>query len=166
MKPSVVQTWRAVSNAAWISRAWVGSLSNGQGPAYYYVEPNTSSAQRVGTVTIAGQTHTVTQSGSNPFHGTYSGAWSGSCNYSGYSVSVSGNFSMKIDSDGGVTGSYTGSGEGGNISGSVSTTGNFSAQGTATGGVSWSGTFVNQGGAVRGSGTWTLSLCSGNWATN
>jgi hypothetical protein len=56
-------TWSAVSNApSWISLT--GSTTGlGNGTVAYSVAANTSPTQRVGSVTIAGQTFTVTQSG-------------------------------------------------------------------------------------------------------
>lgn len=53
-------TWTAVSNASWISII-AGSSGNGQGAVSYRVDPNPTAATRTGTLTIAGQTHTVTQ---------------------------------------------------------------------------------------------------------
>ena len=54
--------WTAVSNAGWITLT--GSTGgSGNGTVAYSVAPNTSATQRQGSVTIAGQTFTVTQSG-------------------------------------------------------------------------------------------------------
>lgn len=155
--------WAVTSNTSWITNVYPGSLSNGQGPAYYYVEPNTSTSPRTGTVTVAGNTHTVTQSGgsANPFQGSFSGRWSGTC----YGSFLGGTFTMDIAADGSVSGSYSGP-ESGGISGTVSTSGGLSAHGTGAGGISWSGTFTGTGTTRRGSGSWTLeSDCSGTWST-
>ena len=165
--------WAVASNASWITNVYPGSLSNGQGPAYYYVQPNSSSSSRTGTITVAGNTHTVTQSGANanPFQGQFPGNWSGTCPtlYIG-GTPVGGSFTMNIAADGTVSGSYSGSGESGQISGTVSTSGSLSAQGTGSGGISWGGTFGTLTGAGtglrRGSGSWTLgNNCSGSWET-
>ena len=52
--------WTATSNASWIT---ITSGSSGSGPVSYSVLTNTSTSQRTGTMTIAGQAFTVTQSG-------------------------------------------------------------------------------------------------------
>lgn len=54
--------WTAASNAAWISIA-SGATGSGNGTVNYSVQGNSSSAPRQGTLTIAGQTFTVTQAG-------------------------------------------------------------------------------------------------------
>jgi hypothetical protein len=53
-------SWGASSGAAWIS-VTAGSVGSGNGGVQYEVEANPASASRQGTVTVAGQTHTVTQ---------------------------------------------------------------------------------------------------------
>ena len=161
-----IPPWAATSNTSWITNVYAGSLSNGQGPAYYYVQPNLSSSPRTGTITVAGNTHTVTQSAgsANPFQGQFLGSWSGTCPAFG-NARVSGSFTMDIAADGSVSGSYSGS-DTGDISGTVSTSGGLSAHGTGAGGISWSGTFTETGTARHGSGSWTLeSDCSGTWST-
>lgn len=59
-------SWTATSNAAWITIT-SGSTGNGNGTVAYSVTENTTGADRTGTMTIAGQTFTVTQgwSGTN-----------------------------------------------------------------------------------------------------
>ncbi|WP_320178476.1 BACON domain-containing protein [Roseovarius pacificus] len=52
-------TWTAVSNAGWITLTG-GASGTGSGQAVYSVTANTG-PQRTGTVTVAGQTHTVVQ---------------------------------------------------------------------------------------------------------
>jgi hypothetical protein len=52
--------WSTTSNAAWLS---VGSGATGDGTVNVVVDANTGAIQRIGTVTIAGQTFTVTQAG-------------------------------------------------------------------------------------------------------
>jgi hypothetical protein len=54
--------WTAVSNASWITLASSGSVT-GSGTSYYLVAANTTTAPRSGTITIAGQTFTVSQAG-------------------------------------------------------------------------------------------------------
>jgi hypothetical protein len=55
--------WTSVSNNSWIH---VTSGSSGNGSVGYSVDANGSSSPRTGTLTIAGQTFTVNQSGAPP----------------------------------------------------------------------------------------------------
>jgi M6 family metalloprotease-like protein len=55
-------TWTATSNASWITIT-SGSSGTGNGTVKYSVSSNTTTSQRVGTMTIYGQTFTVTQEG-------------------------------------------------------------------------------------------------------
>jgi YD repeat-containing protein len=54
--------WTAVSNAAWIA-VTAGASGSGAGTVTYGVVANVSTTQRSGTMTVAGQTFTVTQAG-------------------------------------------------------------------------------------------------------
>jgi uncharacterized protein (TIGR03437 family) len=58
-------SWTAASNVSWITIT-SGASGSGGGTAGYTVAANTSSTSRTGTLTIAGQTHTVTQAGAAP----------------------------------------------------------------------------------------------------
>jgi Zn-dependent metalloprotease len=62
-------TWSAISNAAFITITG-GALGNGSGAVTYSVAANTATTSRTGTVTIAGQTFTVTQAGATGAGGT------------------------------------------------------------------------------------------------
>jgi uncharacterized protein (TIGR03437 family) len=53
-------TWTAASSASWITIT-SGSSGNGSGTVEYSVAANTGTSSRTGTLTIAGQTFTVTQ---------------------------------------------------------------------------------------------------------
>ena len=53
--------WTAVSNAAWIT-VTSGASGTGPGTVSYSVAANTANSSRTGTITIAGETYTVTQS--------------------------------------------------------------------------------------------------------
>ena len=55
-------SWTATSNDSWITIS-SGSTGAGNGTVNYAVSANTAVSQRTGTITIAGQTHTVAQSG-------------------------------------------------------------------------------------------------------
>ena len=57
--------WTAVSNDAWITIT-SGATGSGSGPVNYSVANYTLTTQRTGTLTIAGQTFTVTQAGAAP----------------------------------------------------------------------------------------------------
>ena len=57
--------WTAASNDHWISIT-SGSSGNGNGTVEYSAAANTGSSSRTGTMTIAGQTFTVTQAGTAP----------------------------------------------------------------------------------------------------
>ncbi|MBL8168115.1 MAG: hypothetical protein JNJ50_08170 [Acidobacteria bacterium] len=54
--------WTATSNAAFITIT-SGQNGSGNGTVNYLVQPNNDSATRTGTITVAGQTFTVTQTG-------------------------------------------------------------------------------------------------------
>src|SRR5262245_44727653 len=54
--------WSAVANAAWLSIG-SGASGNGNGSVSYSVAANTTTASRSATLTIGGQTFTVTQAG-------------------------------------------------------------------------------------------------------
>jgi uncharacterized protein (TIGR03437 family) len=58
-------TWTANSNASWIAIT-SGASGSGNGAVAFSVALNTTTSSRTGTITIAGQTFTVTQSGSQP----------------------------------------------------------------------------------------------------
>ena len=55
-------SWTATSNVSWITIT-SGSSGTGNGTVYYSVSANTSTSSRTGTMTIAGQTFMVDQSG-------------------------------------------------------------------------------------------------------
>jgi hypothetical protein len=57
--------WTAKSNVAWITIT-AGASGSGSGAVSYSVAANTSTASRTGTITAAGKTFTVTQSGVPP----------------------------------------------------------------------------------------------------
>jgi hypothetical protein len=57
-------TWSVSSNATWLTPA-VGSGGTGSGSVAYTATSNTTSASRMGTLTIAGQAVTVTQAGTS-----------------------------------------------------------------------------------------------------
>jgi len=56
--------WTAQSSAAWLTITSGGS-GNGNGAVNYSVAANTATTPRSGTITVGGQTHTVTQAGAN-----------------------------------------------------------------------------------------------------
>src|SRR4029453_16288988 len=80
-------TWSSTSNAAWITFP-AGTTGSGLGSVNYTVAANSSTSSRTGTLTVAGQTFTVTQAG-------------GACSYA---ISPTSNPSMVA---GGGTGTVT-----------------------------------------------------------
>jgi hypothetical protein len=62
-------SWTAVSNAAFITIT-AGASGTGNGTVSYSVAANTATTSRTGTLTIAGQTFTVTQAGATGGGGT------------------------------------------------------------------------------------------------
>ncbi len=58
-------SWTAISSASWIT-VTSGGTGNGNGNVNYSVSENTSVVSRTGTMTIAGETFTVTQVGVGP----------------------------------------------------------------------------------------------------
>jgi len=69
-------TWTAVGNDSWIT-VTVGSTGTGVGAVFYSVSANTEESTRTGTLTIAGQTFTVIQSGTAPSFDTVQKAYIG-----------------------------------------------------------------------------------------
>ena|GEM_PF-6135213 len=57
--------WAASSNATWLT-VTAGSSGSGNGTVNYSVAANTSTSSRTGTLTVAGQTFTITQAGATP----------------------------------------------------------------------------------------------------
>ena len=55
-------SWSATSNSSWITIT-AGGTGSGDGTAYFTISPNPGSLARVGTLTVAGQTVTITQAG-------------------------------------------------------------------------------------------------------
>jgi hypothetical protein len=92
-----------------------------------------------------------------------SGNWSGQTPEAG----VYGTFSVTIDKDGNVTGSFNGNYTG-TIAGSIDVNGNLNAVGTASlGGQSiqfnWVGTATLSGTTINVNGTWSGSIASGTF---
>src|SRR5271157_4367271 len=62
--------WTAISNVSWITTTSSGS---GNGTVTYTVAANTSTSPRTGTITVGGQTFTITQGGTTGALFTYNG---------------------------------------------------------------------------------------------
>ena len=73
-------TWTAVSNVSWAA-VTSGASGSGSGTVAYSVAANTASTSRTGTITIAGNTFTVTQTGSSSNCTTYTGSLSSTGDY-------------------------------------------------------------------------------------
>ena len=89
--------WTAVSNAAWITIT-SGASGSGNGTVGYTVVSGTG-AERVGTITIAGQTFTVTQS-IYPLISTLAGGAMPPTAAPGASVSIPVSYGVAVDSSG------------------------------------------------------------------
>jgi hypothetical protein len=63
-------TWGATASAGWISIT-AGASGSGPGAVTYSVEPTSSTVSRTGTLTVAGQVHTISQQGRAPTVCTY-----------------------------------------------------------------------------------------------
>ncbi|MEC5128362.1 hypothetical protein VSU19_16485 [Verrucomicrobiales bacterium BCK34] len=93
--------------------------------------------------------------------GTLTGSWSGK--YS--TISVGGSFRLRIDSDGKISGSYSGD-DSGSLSGRVSSSGqlNVSSGGGKAGKGSWQGTITKgKQGGISGQGSWSSGSSRGSW---
>jgi uncharacterized repeat protein (TIGR01451 family) len=90
--------WTASSNAAWIIIS-SGSSGSGNGTVGYTVAAD-AGAQRTGTITVAGETFTVTQAGIYPLISTLAGGIMPSTPAPGASVSIPVAFGIAVDSSG------------------------------------------------------------------
>jgi subtilase family serine protease/sugar lactone lactonase YvrE len=90
--------WTAVSNASWITVA-SGASGSGSGTVGYTVAVNTG-VQRAGTITVAGQIFTVTQSSIYPLISTLAGGAMPATTASAASVSIPVSFGVAVDSSG------------------------------------------------------------------
>jgi len=158
--------WTAVSGASWLT-VTSGSSGTGNGTVGYAVQANPSTAQRVGSILIAGASFTITQAGSTspsgPVDGTWLGGYTGTFRYVGGSTYVWNDEPMIVRIQDRVV---LGATSGGTVDGSGNVTwqeqvywtfigtfgGNGSAGGTFT--VSIPGTGPQSG---TGSGTWTAT---------
>src|SRR4029453_15172464 len=64
-------SWSAASNAGWITIS-SGGVGNGNGSVIYSVSANGTGSSRSGSLTVAGQTVSITQDASSPTQCTYS----------------------------------------------------------------------------------------------
>jgi len=71
--------WTATSNRSWITIT-SGSSGSGNGTVPYSVSENSNTSSRTGTMTIAGKTVTITQSGQQTFGVVYVNKGDSSCN--------------------------------------------------------------------------------------
>ena len=73
---SAGQSWTATSNASWLAVLQGSGSGNGNGTVSYSVDANAAAPVRVGTLTVGGQTFTVTQEGETGVTGYWSGTMS------------------------------------------------------------------------------------------
>jgi hypothetical protein len=122
----------------------------------------TTSTTQTTTQTQTTTTTTTTTSTQNPFHGSVSGNWTGRAINGG---GVQGAFSVTIDENGDITGTFTGN-YAGTITGHVDESGNLNAIGNASLGGQyiqfiWQGTASITGTTINTQGTWSGGLASG-----
>lgn len=72
-------TWTATRNSSWITIT-SGSSGSGSGTVFYSVSLNSNTSSRTGTMTIAGKTVTIIQSGEQPSAVVYVNKGDSSCN--------------------------------------------------------------------------------------
>ncbi|MDD5339608.1 MAG: hypothetical protein PHG35_09455 [Dehalococcoidales bacterium] len=122
------------------------------------------------TTTTTTQTQTTTTTETTEtltvirYYGTISGTWTG---YTTTGEAVDGTFTVEIDEDGNITGTFSGDYEG-TIEGEVDNYGNLNAVGAAImGGQNiqfiWQGTVTLYGSTIAAGGTWSGSLASGTF---
>ena len=164
--------WTAVSGASWLT-VTSGSSGSGNGTMGYAVQANPTTAQRVGSILVAGTSFVITQAGSTspggPIDGTWLGGYTGTFRYVGGSTYVWTDEPMTVTiqdrvilgaSSGGVvdgSGNVTWQSQAGLVSGGGWTfIGTFGGNGSASGtfSVSIPGTGPQSG---TGSGTWTMT---------
>jgi len=142
------EPWTAVSNDAWIAITSV-SGGSGDGTVGYSVESNSTASPRLGTLTIAGLTFTITQNGPTtefPFDGAYSGNAIGTSICPGSSGPV--NVQLAFTVSFGYLSMTDPFGGSGTVSNSGSTTfGDHDC--------SFTGTFVVNGSSIQASGNWS-----------
>ncbi|HEY6343299.1 MAG TPA: protease pro-enzyme activation domain-containing protein [Bryobacteraceae bacterium] len=95
--PAAGCAWTAASNVTWITIA-SGASGSGNGTVGYTVTAATAGIPRVGTITIAGQTFTVTQS--YPLISALAGGVTPSTSGQGTSVSIPVSYGVAVDSAG------------------------------------------------------------------
>jgi hypothetical protein len=100
-------SWSATTTAPWITITEGSGSTTGTGRVRYTVAANTTNATRVGTITVAGQTHTVTQTsaGTTP-QIQFSGNGEFTVNENDASRSASINVTRTGDTTGAVTVEY------------------------------------------------------------
>ncbi len=139
------------------------SVTSGSTYSYSVTARNASGSSFSNVVSAVAKDCSLSAPIPNPFSGSLSGKWSGTCpSFSGFSVS--GSFSLNVDSNGKATGSYNGS-QSGSINGNVSSNGEFLAGGGGgSGDISWTGNFSLTGTTLKGSGRWSTPDCFGEWS--
>jgi hypothetical protein len=127
--------------------------------------PTTTTTTTTQTQTTTTTTTTTTQTATvNPFHGSVSGNWEG---HAITGEPVNGTFSVTIDEDGNVTGTFSGDYTG-TIEGYVDEEGNLNAVGTASLGgqtieFTWEGIALLSDNTINTQGTWEGVVASGTF---
>ncbi len=127
--------------------------------------PPTTTTTTITTTTTTTEITTTTTQTQNPFHGSASGNWTGQTMVGD---AVNGTFTVTIDEDGNVTGTFSGTYMG-TITGHVDESGNLNAVGTSLlGGQNvefiWAGTASVSGTTINTQGNWSGPLASGTFS--
>jgi hypothetical protein len=144
-----------------------GGGGGGGGPAPTTTTSTTTSTTMTTTPTTTTTSTTTTTMPVAFFQGSISGIWSGTCVYYGYTYGESGEFSINIDANGIVSGSFWGD-DSGPISGSVTGAGDFSAMSGYSGECTWTGNLTRTNSSLVVTGSYNCILegetCSGSWS--
>jgi hypothetical protein len=160
-------SWVAVPNASWITITG-GSSGTGNGTVSYSVSENTGAKRRTGTMTIAGQTFTVTQEGLPPTITGRSPA-SGAADVA-VSIPVTATFSETMSASSIHSSSFTLSQGGSPVSGAVTyDSGSLTATFTPSSNLAYSKTYTvaittgvqdSEGVALAPSSSWSFTTVS------
>jgi hypothetical protein len=144
-----------------------GASSNGF-PTTNESPPAATSSQEPPTSPLPSTGGSSSSASPSLFQGSLNGNWSGQLINGTTSTPVSGTFSVAINTDGAVQGSFVGTFSG-VIAGQVDQNGNLNATGTASGGTStgvttWSGHISVAGNSLSGQGNWSGPDSSGTFS--
>jgi len=159
-------TMVAAGAAAALGVAAISGGGGGRGGGAPATPTTTTPTTTTPTTTTSSSTTTTTLPVAL-YQGSISGSWFGTCVHYGYSYGESGEFSVNIDANGIVSGSFWGD-DSGPISGSVTGTGDFSAMAGSSGECSWRGNLIRTNSSLSATGSYNCTLeaegCGGSWS--